>query len=599
MRGKYEGVIARFCVAERARWEIVAVAIAVAVATVLVAGGSFFHRDDLVFAEYFQLNPLTADAFFRSWFGHLVPGYIATVTSFLAVFGLSWPTALFFTALINVGATVALTRILDAVLGRARFNAIAGLAFSLSLGPLASRMWWAATLTNMLPLALGLAVLGCATRWVVRRRARHLVAALVLYPIGLAMSEKNLLFSLHIAMWCVLVVWRGQPLMWRIREVGRAWALWAGLAILSLIDMVAFLTGGYISESGTSPGLRTSAAFIVDSIIAGMIPSLFGVDMSDGRGSLVDPRVVVTVLLFAGFVVWTILRVRSNLGVWLFAAVAVLSNVVAVSRRADLIGVTGGRNLRYLLESSAFVWLVIGIVLVTALRVASLRSQSSPNRSARPLRVVGGGCAVVLLAFSVWSWSVALANDVGGNEGRSARAWVSNLESTLPRTETPPLIDSPLPTSFGLPPLHPYDMVAPLLPSLGWRDVTTTTSLEGAWAVGPDGVAGPAVVSNSTIQFSGSRCTDGTSNIAIPETRSPGRKFVVVDFSHATGNSASFVLTGGWTTIDRPSPSGRVVVYIAAPITGDLQISSQGSDMCVTSVAVADILPQSSIRGGN
>lgn len=594
MRGKFDGVFARFCLAERARWEIFAAAIAVAVATTIVAGGSFFLRDDLVFAEYFQLNPLTVDAFFRSWFGHLVPGYIATVTSFLSVFGLSWPAALAFTALINMGASVALTRILDALLGPVRFNVIAGLAFSLSLGPLASRMWWAATLTNMFPLALGLAVLGCATRWVIRRRARYLVAALVLYAIGLAMSEKNLLFSLHIAMWCVLVVWRGQPLSMRIREVGRTWALWLGLAVLSIIDVVVFLTGGYISESGTSPGLRTSAAFIVDSIIGGLIPSLFGVDMSEETGSLVDPRVVVTVILFSGFVLWTTSRVRSNWGVWVFAIIGVLANVVAVSRRADLIGITGGRNLRYLLESSAIVWLVIGVVLVTTLRATSTRSRASRMLSAAPLRFLGTVCLVVIFTFSVWSWSTALAKDVSRNEGRAAREWVGSLEATLPRTTTPPLIDSPLPTTFGLPPLHPYDMVGALLPSLGWHEIRTTNSLDGAWVVGPDGVAGPASLANSSVPFTGTRCTDGTTSVSVPEVHSPGRKYLVVDFSQATGNSVAFVLTGGWTTIEHPSGSGKVVVYFAAPITGDLQISSQGGDICIDSVAVGDILPQNS-----
>lgn len=587
-------MIPRLFVADRTRWELLAGALLVGVATALVAGGSFFHRDDFVFVEYFELNPLTTDTFFRSWFGHLVPGYIAFLVSFLAIFGLSWPAALVIISLINIGAFVALTRILDEVLGRARFNVIAGLAFSLSLGPLISRMWWAATLTNMLPLALGLAVLGCATRWVVRRRARHLVAALAIFAVALAMSEKNLLFSAHIAMWCVLVVWRGRPFRERVREVVRTWALWVGLFVLSLIDVVAFLTGGYVEESGSSPSVGTSIAFIADSVIGGQIPSIFGMNMEKAVVSLLDPRILVASAIFFAFLVWTIVRDRSNSGVWLFALIGVLANIAAVSRRADILGITGGRNLRYLLESTALLWLAIGVVLVMALRASIRRANATPTK--RPVRVIQALAltgAVAVAAMSAWFWSNGVTNAISQNEGRTARAWVEKLGSTLP-DPPPPLIDSPLPASFGLPPLHPYDMVAPVLPSLGWTGVTTTTSLDGSWVVGPDGAAGPAHVADGKVAFSGTECTDGSFPIAIPDALSPGRKYIVLQFSGATGESVAFALTGGWTSIELTAESGTVVAYVAAPFDGDLSIDAQGSPLCVETVTVGDILPASS-----
>ncbi|MGN6128664.1 MAG: hypothetical protein ACTHON_19075 [Humibacter sp.] len=578
--------------AERTRWEMVAGALIVGMASLLVAGGSFFHRDDFVYAEYLSLNALQLETFTRSWFGHFVPGYIAFLAAFLKVFGLSWPAAVVIIALINVGAFVALTRILDAVLGRARFNVIAGLAFSLSVGPLVSRLWWAATLTNMLPLALALGALGCATRWVLRRRARHLVAALLLYVCALAFSEKNLLFSLHIAVWCVFVLWRGRPFRERVKEVLSTWMLWVGLAAVSLVEVVVFLTGGFVEESGSSPSARTAVAFIADSLLGGLIPSLFGVDMGKVDGSLLDPRILLAAAVFVAFVVWTVVKVRSNLGVWLFALIGCLANAVALSRRAEALGVTGGRNLRYLFESSALFWLAIGVVLVVTLREYLRRGETAPERQIRrPLRVgAATAAAVALLAVVTWSWSAALGSALAQSEGRTARAWIEALASTLPKPP-PELIDSPLPEAVGLAPLHPYDMVAAALPSLGWQDVHTTNSLAGAWVVGPDGTAGPAAVADSELAFSGLACSDGTTEIAIPDARSPGRKFVILKYSGGSGDSVAFLLDNSWTVISRPESSGTVVAYIPQAFQGDLRVNTQGGTMCVESVRIGDIVP--------
>lgn len=584
-------MIVRLCIALRSRWELAAAALIVVLVTLAVASGSYFDRDDLFFAQYFGVNPVTPEVLVRSWFGHLMPGYIASVIAFLEVFGLSWPAALAGTALIHAGAFVAFTRCLDAVLGPARLNILAGLAFSLSLGPLSVRLWWAATLNNMLALALGLAVLGCATRWMTTRRSRHLIAALLIYAIALAMSEKNLLFSLHIAMWCALVVWRGRPIRDRLREVLRTWPLWVGLAVLSLVDVVAFLTGQYVDESGSSPSVPFSIDFIVHSVFGGLVPSLFGVEMVNETTSLLDLRVVITVLLFAAFVAWTVVRVRSNGGVWIFAAIAVLANAAVLSRRGEMITVAGGRQLRYLLESSALLWLAIGVVLLVTLRAG--RRDAHNGRSARTGRVGASAVASVLvlvLALSTWSWAITLVRTVQASGGYAARAWVASLEDTLP-APAPPIIDSPLPPSFGMPAMHPYNSVSLLLPSLGWESVQTTPVLDGAWVVGPDGVAGPAVVEGADVQFSGRRCTEDGTDIPMPEVHTTGDSYLIVDLVSGSGDSMAFVYDGGWTTIDRPIQSGTLAVYLPYTLDGDLSISPQGGTMCIASVAVGDVLP--------
>lgn len=585
-------MIPRLLLARRGRWELVSAGVIIVTFTIALGWGAYFQRDDLVFAEYFTANPPTFDVLFRSWFGHLMPGYIGSVIAFLGVFGLSWPAALVATAAIHAGAFVAVVRCLDATLTPVRANLFAAAGFSLSLGLIGVRLWWSATLNNTFALAVGLAVLGCATRWIVTGRARHLVAALGLYAVALSLSEKNLLFSVHIAAWIFLVVWRGTPLRWRIGATLRAWPLWVGLAALSAVVAVAFMAGPYVSESGSAPGLASSARFILQNIVGGLIPSLFGIDMSLHSTSLLDPRVIGALIVFAVFVVWTVLRSRSNVGVWIFAGIATVSNAVALSRRADMLGLSASQNLRYLLESTALLWLAIGVALVVAMAAspATARAGVDAGRARRVGRVGAGIAAAVVLAVSAGAWVSALTRMIVNGDAFAARAWVTNVEQTLPNP-APPLIDSPIPPPFGIPEMHPYDMVAALLPSLGWRDVDITTSLEDGWIVGRSGVAGPATPSDPDVQFEGKRCTDGSQSISVPEVHTEGRTYVIVDFDGGTGRRMALHYSGGWTTIDRPEIEGRVAVYLPPRLDGDLVLDSQGGALCVRSVTVSDLVP--------
>lgn len=579
-------------ISSRRRWELAAGATLTAAVTLVIAAGSFFDRDDIFFAEYFELNAFTPDALVRSWFGHLMPGYIASVVAFLNVFGLSWPAALVFIVLIHTGAFVAFVRILDATVGSSRTNVIAGLAFSLSLGPMIVRLWWAATLNNMLALAVGLAVLGCVTRWMTARRTRHLVAALILYALALALSEKNLLFSVHIAAWSFLVVWRGLPVRERLLNVLRTWPLWVALVVMSLIDVIAFIRGPYVDESGAAAPLSFSVRFVAHNIIGGLIPSLFGVEMSGESLSFLEPRVVIPLTLFVAFVIWTIMRVRSNAGVWLFAVIAVTANAAVLSRRGEMIGLDGARSLRYLLESTALIWLAIGASAVLALRAVQATSPvAMPSFSRKLVASLGIALCVALIAVSSWSWAQSVQRAVQVSGGYAARDWIGNLEETLP-DPTPPLIDSPLPLSFSMPALHPYDMVGLALPSLGWGEVDLTTDLEDAWVVGADGFAGPARIVGGAVAFEGARCTDGSSSISIPEAKSPGRKFVIFDVSQASGDTMTLIVDGGWITVPVHGDGGRFAAYVPYAFDGDLQISAQGNASCVDSVTVADLLPQ-------
>lgn len=590
--------------ATRRRWELPAAAAVVLALTVAFAWQSYFFADDLFFPAYFRENTPGLWILGRSWFGHLMPAYPASIVGFLAVFGLSWPAAAAIIGLIHTGAFVAVVRILDAVVGVRRLALLCGLAFTLSLGPVALRLWWAASLNNTLALALGLAALGCCTRFVTGRRWRSLAAGLLLYALALACSEKSLLFSMHILLWCVLVVWRGAPLLERGRRLLRAWPMWAGIAVLSAVDLILFLRGPYLLESGAAPSTSTTFEFMVKSVFGGLVPSFFGLDLLADSPPLLSAPVLVPAVLMAVFVVVSIVVVRSNAGVWLFALVAVTANTFALSRRADVVGVEAGRELRYHLENTALVWLAIGVVVFSLLqhlreRRAGAGAVPEPEhrrdarraeRRAPVLRVAAIVAACLLVSASTVAWTGSAVRIVESNHGRDARAWVETLDRTLPE-DPPPLLDSPLPEHVGLPALWPWNMASAVLPVLG-HDVTFTDTLDGAWIVGEDGTAGPATTRSVSVVSPRERCSADASDLAYPAARVAAGRSLLIHYTSEKAGTLAVYAGSRWTLLERPAGSGTLVVYLPAGTGGgELLISPQGVPLCVDGLGAADVVP--------
>ncbi|MDO9396431.1 MAG: hypothetical protein Q7T71_07800 [Herbiconiux sp.] len=584
---------------ERRRWELPVAAAVVLLATVAFASQSFFFADDLFFPAWFRENPPTVEALTRSWFGHLMPAYIASLIGFLAVFGMSWPAAAVIIGLIHTGAFVALVRIVDAVVGTRRMAVLAGVAFALSIGPLALRLWWAASLNNVFALAVSLAALGCLTRFVVHRRWRSLAAGLALYALALASSEKSLLFSVHILLWCLLVVWRGTPLRHRARQLLRTWPVWVGIFVLSMVDVVAFLTGPYLAESGESPTLTTTLEFLANSVFGGLMPSFLGFDLfyASRVPDLLHPAVLLAAAVFAVVVVASVVLVRSNGGVWLFALAVVLANNAVLSRRADIIGVGAGRELRYQLENSALVWMALGVVLFTSLvrlrelgvgRRVELRPQPTLARLAPT--VAGIVAAGALVVVSAMAWSGSLARTVDKNHGLDARAWVEAMQGTLP-PESTRLVDSPVPSPIALGGLWPYNMASAVIPVFGPQPEFTDV-LEDSWVVGDDGTAGPAVLHRRSIVSTAAQCLEQEVDLAYPSAKAfPGR-FLVIEYSNSAAGAVGVFAGGIWTMLDRPAGSGTLVMHLPFGVEEDeLVVSPDGPPVCIDSVSFADVVP--------
>ncbi|QJU54426.1 hypothetical protein SCB71_14900 [Herbiconiux sp. KACC 21604] len=611
----WAAALSRFVTAPRRRWELPVAIVLVLGLTAAFAWQSYFFADDLFFPAYFREFPFGVDSLTRSWFGHLMPAYAASIAGFLAVFGLSWPAAAVIIGVIHAGAFTALVRIVDAVTGARRMALLAGLAFSLSLGPIALRLWWAASLNNTVALAVSLAAFGCLTRFVVGTRWTRwgsLAAGLVLYALALASSEKSLLFSMHLFLWCVLVIWRGRPVLERVKSVLRSWPVWVGVIVISLAELYLYLGGPYLAESDGSPSGSTTVRFMLHSALGGLVPSLFGFDLVYAPVTLLNPVIIVTCLLFAAFVVTTVVVKRSNAGVWLFTVVVVLANTFVLSRRADVIGIGAGRELRYHLENTALLWAAIGVVVVSTLlelrrradaRAGLAASASAPGsgsaaatlpggrRTGRLIASVVAALAVAgLVAVSAVAWVGSFDRIVTANPGPKARAWVETMERTLP-ADPPPLIDSPLPEPVALASLYPYNMTSAMLPVFG-REVAFTSSLEGAWVVGADGTAGPATLDAVKAASDGAACTDGNGDLEYPGTKADKGRYLVIDYSAAAGDSFAVFAGNRWTEVERPAGAGTVVLYLPYGIApGELAIGAQSSPVCIDGLSIADVVP--------
>ncbi|AXH35349.1 hypothetical protein DVJ78_07970 [Humibacter sp. BT305] len=583
-----------FVLGDRRRWELPVAVGVVAILTIAFALQSYFFADDLFFPAYFRENPPGPSALTRSWFGHLMPAYAASIIAFLDVFGMSWPAAAVIIGVIHAGAFMALVRIIDATVGVRRIALLAGIAFTLSLGPIALRLWWAASLNNTVALAVALAAMGCLVRFVVHRRWTSFAAGVVLYGLALLSSEKSLLFSVHLFLWCFLVVWRGTPFTSRVRNVLRTWPVWVAVIVVSCIELALLLRGPYLNESGPAPSNGITVQFMVHAIFGGLVPSFFGFDLNGGPLDLLAPAVLVSTVLFGTFVVWSIVRVRSNAGVWLFALVGVLANTFAVSRRVEFIGVGAGRELRYHLEDSALLWMAIAVVLASILVQAVRRRAGAATQSRSAIRAVVPAVTLTVVAavlvVSTVAWSMSMTRIVVGNVGLSARAWLTSVQQTLP-ADAPPLIDSPVPEPVALASLWPYNMNSSVLPIFGWEP-RFTNSLDGSWIVGTDGVAGPASFVLGEPQSRDRICTDGSSDVLFAEAHADEGQYLAVTYSDATSGKLGVFAGGRWTVVDAPAGSGAVVLYLPHGIQpGELLVSPQNGPACVDDVSVGYVVP--------
>ena len=577
----------------RTPYELLGVAAVVALAGLLVARTSFFFADDFLFGSFFVKNELTSDLLLRSYFGHLVPATALFQSVFYNSVGLNWAAATAVMIVTLVGGAVAVTRLLDAVVGRRRICALAGAAFALSIGVLTLVGWWGAILGNFVPLVVCISFLGSLTRWDVGRRARHLVSAVLMYSFAVLFYEKSLLFSVYALLWTILVLDIDSPVRERVRRAIRRWPLWLPIGVVSAVVCYVYLSGDYRAEAGATPGKRLMLSFILRGIFGGLVPSVFGLDLQQPvwAGAVVPLAVMANVAGLA-FVAWTIARAPRTAGVWAFVALVIfLGEIPLAVGRAGLVGVDGGRLLRYQIEGTLFV-----IIGATAALMQVHRARSTAKHGvdrAFPLRSVVAVSVVGLLGATAW-WMSTTAY-VRANPGTAARHWVDGFDAEWPRDRTVTMVDGPLPANIIFDWSYPYNLASFALPQLV-DNVEFTTDPRGAWAMGPDGRVGPFAF-QATGEWSVDRCVaDGQPVLVSLDDPGVGQRQLLIDYrADGGGNVVIAVGVGealGDTTGLSPvfaahSGTGALVMGVRPGTAIDtVSVASDAPGFCLTSVTV-------------
>ena len=581
--------------------------------TTWVASRSFFFADDLLYGSFLGQSPFGGAILFRSWFGHLVPGFIATDWTFLRLFGLDWPAAVVVMVAVGLAASVALLRLLEALSGRNWRTVVLTALFGLSLPVVTQSLWWGAVLTNLLPLAASIATMGSFLRWARSGRTRHLVSMTGCFLLAVAFYEKSVLTAVYVALLSLLVLDGGRP--WRVRWAAtlRRWPAWACLGVVAVVDGLWYLSGDFLAETGPAPGIRDLVAFLFHSLTEGFAPTFLGLHLPEGAllGSRALTLVVANAAL-AGVAIITARRSRRARNAWLFFALAFLLNqgvlgwgrvntVAYSSNDVDsTLGVLGphmGLLLRYQLENT--------LLFCVALAVAvPYLGGTRPTRLRLPRAAVAlGVCALLLAPF----WAMSLRAEMRGHRGVEARAWVDAVRASyddLPAADRElGFVEGVVPDWFVYGAMSPYNRYDQVLPQLLAEPRFNGTGERGL-GISAEGVVGP-VGFRPLAALGGDVCLapgDPRLELDLPRALPSGPWFVRLDYRgdaassvqiivHNDGAPPGLLMVSG--SYETGAGSGRLVVAPGSVPAAQVTVEVTGpARVCLDGVEIGSMEPE-------
>jgi hypothetical protein len=458
------------------------------VITSLITSRSFFFTDDLLYGNLLGTEPLTTALLFRSWFGHLVPGFIAADWTFYRAFGLEWGVVGVIMVAVALAATVAMVRLLEALLGRTWRVVVVGALFGLSLMVVTQVLWWGAVMTNLVPLAASIATMGSFVRWDRSRSLRHLASMTVCFLVAVAFYEKSILAAGYVGLLSLLVLDAGLPWRERLRSTLGRWPVWVVLGGIALVDVGWYLSHDVIVEAGPAPAKRDLAAFLFHSFTEGFAPSFLGIHRPVVAllGSPLLTLVVANALLL-GVAVVTSLRSRRAFQAWIFFAVCYLLNQGVLGRgRVGLIGPHMGTVLRYQLENTVLFCIALAVALPAL-------SGAWPRRWVPRVRgraLPGWAVLAVLFLLLAPYWVISARAELAASPGTRSRAWFDTLRTSLADQQRlePGLavVDGVVPAWLVYPGMAPFNRYERVLPQ-ALPDVALTRTADRGLSVDDEG----------------------------------------------------------------------------------------------------------------
>ncbi len=474
----------------RVRRAAVALVLAALVVRAWVAWSGYFYWDDLILVGRGASFPLlSGDLLLYDHDGHVMPGAFVVAGVVTRLAPMVWALPVLTLVVMQALASLAVLRLLHAVLGW-RIPLLVPLAVYLfSALTLPSFAWWSAAL-NALPLQAALAwVAGEAILLARDGRRRRAVSGSVVLALGLAFFEKSVVvpFVAFAAVALLAHVERvPRPLAYAFRRAG---ALWIG-ALVVLGAWVAFYTVVADGHPAPARGSGGSAPLVWAGAVQGFLPALGGGPLRwqtipDPGPFLVMPFadpppwwVGLTLVAAITVVVGTVLTRERVAAVWAAVAAYLLLDlgVMVVARAGPGDGGTGlALTLRYVADGSVLVALAVALVLRARRRTHTARPVAWLRGPAVRTAVLATTAALVVLslvstAAFARAWSDGLT-----------RPYLDEAVSSLAGADrATPLLDQAIPARvlFGL--AYPNNQAAQVFAGLRDRPPfgATTPSLQ-------------------------------------------------------------------------------------------------------------------------
>ncbi|MGW5376348.1 hypothetical protein ACWESM_12950 [Nocardia sp. NPDC003999] len=430
-----------------------------------VADSGFFYWDDFILVGRAARYGLwSTDLLLYDHDGHFMPLAFVTAWAVNAVAPLVWAGPVTVLLLMQVGASVAVVRMLLLIVGP-RWPLLIPLVFYLFC-PLTipAFAWWAAAL-NALPLQFALAwVIGDAVSLVRSGRRRYALSGVAVLVVALLFFEKSAVVP-FVAFAVTALVRHVDGGESPIRVVARRGAaLWIGSSAVLGFWTIAYLA--VVAGPGLPDDWDELRDLLPGAASLGIVPALSGGPWVWERWlpstPWADPPgwAVVAAWLTLGAVVALSMRTRQRIGaVWLTAAVYVVIAQLAVALARGGPNTAGElmQSLRYFADSA---------VIAAAAGALMVRARPRPSRNPRrielPVRQLTVAVTAVFVASSLCStWTFVRSWRVGPSE-----TYVTNVKSALRAWDGAPLLEQEVPWNVLNPMAYPQNLTSSVLASV-------------------------------------------------------------------------------------------------------------------------------------
>ncbi|MFE3289670.1 hypothetical protein [Rhodococcus sp. NPDC059234] len=425
----------------------------------VVAARGYFYWDDLILTGRSAALPLLSPEFLLyDHDGHFMPAafLVAGVATRLAPY--QWAVPAVMLVLLQALASLAVLRLLTALLGRRPALLVPLGLYLFSPLTLPSFAWWAAGL-NALPLQAGLAWVAADAVVLCRTgRRRYAVSGTAVFAGSLLFFEKSVLVP-FVAFAVVVLLRRVDGRRRPVRgTLVRGAALWGPAAVVLAVWAAVYRFA--VNPTVAVHDSEMTSELLTHTTTRGLFPTMLGGpwvwDRWPPSPPWADPPTVVVavgvataVVVVVGSVVW-----KRRVGcVWPAAIAYVLASEAAMVIARSGPGTTYelGQTLRYLADSSVVIAIAVALVLRAPVR-DRWAAGAGPPANAR--RAVAAGLAVTFGASCLWS----TATFSRSWEDNPTVEYLATVRSSLAAHRDVPLLEQPVSIWVLLPVAHPHNL---------------------------------------------------------------------------------------------------------------------------------------------